>query len=185
MRLLKAGAHFVGEPHGSRVYSFLMNDAEILLSDNSIISVGRARVKGLISQRDIDWEESRYHCPIFYNPNYEGEVLTIYPDGNVARCCCAEKNADFGFGNMLTDSLYEIVENIRGSEYVRSDMSDILRAGHTMLKEEYPHLLPEDGASQACEICNPIVSNKSTRESLSKRIGKPDLFTPHNQRNHY
>ena len=183
--LLEAGARFMGAPFAQREYMFLMNDAQIFLVDNSIISVGKAKSKGLISQKEIDWEESRYNCPIFYQSHQDGGMLTIYPDGKVARCCSAEKNADFGFGNMLTHPFDEIIENIRKSEYVHPDMSYILRAGHNMLKEEYPHLLPENGASQACEICSPIVSHESTRNRLSERLGKPDLFTPYNQRKNY
>ena len=184
-KLLRLGASFLGEPYESREFVYIMNDKEIMLRDPSIISVGKARSKGLVSQKLYLWEENLYKCPIFYEIHHDGGMLTIYPDGNVARCCASEKNTDFGFGNILIDSFEDIIDNIRNSNYVHPDNSYILIEGHKMLKEEYPHLLPKGGASQPCEICSPIISHEKTKKRLSERLGDPELFMPYNHRNKY
>ncbi len=145
--------------------------------DPSIISVGNARSLRLVSQRAYEWESKLYHCPIFFSNHNDG-LITIYPDGNVARCCSAEKKADFGFGNILTDSFTDIVSNMLRSNYVHPFMSRVLKEGHQMLTEEFPELLPKNGAHQACEICSPIVSHPRARQRLAERLGNPNLFVP-------
>lgn len=174
--LLQKGAVFLGEPYGPEYKVFGMNASEVRIIDPSIISVGKARTKSLPSQIPFDKEEALYHCPIFTQSHHDGGMLTIYPDGNVARCCSAERGANFGFGNVLRDSFETIMEKIRSSKYVHPNMSHLLREGHAMLREEFPHLLPVHGGAQACEICSPIVARKKLRRRLAERVGNPYLF---------
>ncbi|MBI2549348.1 radical SAM protein [Candidatus Woesearchaeota archaeon] len=182
-KLREAGAVFLGQPFQQGEYIFSMNERQIHLEDPCIISVGNARAQGMVSQRPVAWEKSLYHCPIFYELHHAGGMLTIYPDGNVARCCSAEKKANFGFGNVLTDSFEDIIRNIRRSDYVRPDMAVVLQEGYRMLHEEFPDLLPKDGPCQACEICSPIVAHEKTRTRLAERTGNRHLFVPYTHRN--
>lgn len=176
-KLDKKGGHFVTKSDfGDRWYYFSMNGQEIKVYDPAIISVGKARVKGLRSQRMGD-DDRLYECPIFYEPQHEGGMLTILPNGNAARCCSFEGGADFGMGNAYNDSLAEMIHKIRGNHYVYPQMHRFLEEGHKMLREEFPHLLPDGGPNQACEICSPIISRKKTRERLTERLGMPGLFS--------
>lgn len=181
-KLLKAGAGYVGQTVLNGRYLFEMNGQRIEIMCPSIISVGNARHNGLISQKSYKWEQNLYKCPIFNEVHHDGGMLTVYPDGNVARCCSAERGANFGFGNALIDSFRTIMDNIGSSTYVRPDMERVLREGHQMLREEFPNLLPSEDAAQPCEICSPIVARERTRKRLSQRLNEPNLFVPYHQK---
>ncbi|GEM_PF-2198341 len=177
-RLLGNGIDYLGERFEDGFKVFIVNGVQVGLTDPSIISVGKARASSLTSQKPYQWQDSLYHCPIFHEPHHDGGMVTLYPDGNVARCCAAERGANFGFGNVFTHPWPDILENIRQSPYVRFDMDGTLQEAHEMLQNEFPQFLPSNGAGQACEICSPVVANKRLRDRLAKRLHQPKLFTP-------
>lgn len=175
VKMIKAGAYVVrGQNRPMDLVA--MNGQPVKFIDPSVISVGHARADGLISQKPFEWEKNLYECPIYSTNNYEGGVITVYPDGNVARCCSAERGANFGFGNAITDPWALIVDNMAHSKIGKPGMDKILREGHQMLKEEFPKLLPKEGAAQPCEVCSPIMSNRQARQKLMERMGDPKLF---------
>lgn len=177
VKMIEAGAYVVrGENRPMDIVA--MNGRPVKFIDPSVISVGHARADGLVSQKSADWETSLYDCPIYNTKNYDGGIITIYPDGNVARCCSAERGADFGFGNAITDPWDLIMDNMSRSKIGQPGMDRILREGHQMLRDEFPKLLPKQDATQACEVCSPIVSNRRARQRLSERLGDPRLFLP-------
>ena len=179
-KLHDTGAHYLGQPFGLDKHLFHLDGSNINIIKSGIVAVGRARTSGL-NCAPMYSPETKYRCPIFFESHHLGGMLVIYPDGNVARCCSAEKGADFGFGNIRTHSWSEILENISSSKYVTPFMGDILREAHSFLQENYPNLLPSMSPVQACEICSPIVARPKLKKQLDERIGF-DIFTPYSDR---
>lgn len=151
-----------------------LNGENVALMPAPIIAVGNARAHGLETE---DWDKSLlYMCPIQHLENHTEGMITVYPDGNVARCCSAEKGADFGFGNVRTHSAEDIKRNVERSTFVSVNTDRILGLAHQVLRKEFPHLLPPGGAKQACEVCSPLVSHEGPKKRVAELLGIPDLF---------
>lgn len=142
----------------------------IVLSLADVITIGKARVNNIFnkSRGDIQYkiEELEYACPATDIGKMIGGVLLLYPDGNVARCCVAERGADFGFGNAYEQDIEQIIENIGKSLFHDFKFPDRLKLAHKVMKDEFPDLLPEGGAKEVCEICSPMVSHPEVKERL-------------------
>ncbi|MFC1752557.1 radical SAM protein [Thermoproteota archaeon] len=150
---INVGNSFISEKDGKLIYMTL----------NHPINVGRARDQDC----DIDFD-MKYICPAMETRMLMGGALTLYPDGNTARCCSVERGADFGYGNANEIDFPEIINNIQNNPLLDINFRSRLITAHMIMKEEFPELLPKNGAKEPCEVCSPMVSNPEVKKRLKE-----------------
>lgn len=154
-------------------YTSSKNGVEVSLHIAPVITVGRAREKRLSYGSDGKLD---YTCPATDTRMMMGGALTLYPDGNVARCCSAERGADFGFGNANETSIEDIINNIAINPLLNHKFAQRLKLAHKIMQNEFPQLLPTNGAKESCEICSPMVSHPEVKERLKQEKLFSDCF---------